>query len=481
MANHEPRSEDGTLSQTQDVVAPTTRTPIPKFQLSILVLIQFAEPMTWMVISPFVVQFVRETGITGGDETKTGFYVGILESSYSLAQALTVYQFGRLSDIYGRRPLLLLAPLGLGVATLGLGLSSSFWTLYAFRIVQGGFTANLNVAKAVMNEISDHSNVADIFSSLQLMWSIGSTIGPVVGGVLANAAIKWPDTLGKIALLRTHPYLLPCLVSSSVCFTAFAFGFVGLRETLPSAIERAKNKAKNRHPRETDPLLSADENVTFATITPPPLRELLTRDVRVALLNHALFFFCQMAYLTLIPLMYSTPIALGGLGLQPQEIGIIMGLCGMSNALVQVAFGGRFIRYFGARRVFSLGFCALMLLYCVFPLLSVFTRRAGRVDTMVRMLIVCQLCLISVLYFTFAATMLFIMNSAPNRASVGSVTGLSQMVATISGGFAPSITSSLFALSMKHGGYVGYLVLVGIAGVAVRCTFMLPRRLQAEA
>ncbi|KAF7346823.1 MFS domain-containing protein [Mycena sanguinolenta] len=426
-----PRSEDATA---QDVISPATRTPIPKFQLFILILIQFAEPMTGLVIYPFVVQFVRDTGITGGDETKTGFYAGMLESSFFLAEALTVYQFGRLSDIYGRRPVLLLGPLGLGLATLGFGLSSSFWTLLGNCVSHSCYIYHRLQSADLFKEdltgilISDPSNVADVFSFLQLI--------PFVGGVLANAATKWPDTLGKIALLRAHPYLLPCLVSSSVAFASFAFGFVGLRETLPSAIERAKNKRKNYHSTETDPLLSP-ENAPPAPITPQPLRELLTHDVRIALLNHSLLCFCDMAFGALIPLMYSTPIALGGLGLKPRDVGLIMGLCGMSNALIQVFIGGRVIRYFGARCVFSAGFCALMFAYCGFPVLSVFARRAGRIDTAVKVVLVCQLCLITVLYFAYAATMLFIMNSAPSRASVGSVTGLSQMVGTISRGFAP--------------------------------------------
>jgi hypothetical protein len=56
------------------------RTPLPKLQVFIVFLIQFAEPVTATVIYPFVNQFVRETGITGGDEAKTGYYAGIVVS-----------------------------------------------------------------------------------------------------------------------------------------------------------------------------------------------------------------------------------------------------------------------------------------------------------------------------------------------------------------------------------------------------------------
>ena len=53
-------------------------TPLPKFQIFIVLLIQFAEPIAGLVIYPFINQFVRETGITDGDELKTGYYAGII-------------------------------------------------------------------------------------------------------------------------------------------------------------------------------------------------------------------------------------------------------------------------------------------------------------------------------------------------------------------------------------------------------------------
>lgn len=54
------------------------RTPLPKFQLFIVFLIQFSEPVTSTVIYPFVNQFVRDTGVIEGDERKTGYYAGMI-------------------------------------------------------------------------------------------------------------------------------------------------------------------------------------------------------------------------------------------------------------------------------------------------------------------------------------------------------------------------------------------------------------------
>jgi hypothetical protein len=59
-------------------------TPLPRLQLFISCLIQFAEPIAGLVIYPFINQFVRETGVTEGDETKTGYYAGVIEDILSV-------------------------------------------------------------------------------------------------------------------------------------------------------------------------------------------------------------------------------------------------------------------------------------------------------------------------------------------------------------------------------------------------------------
>ncbi len=57
------------------------QTPLPRWQLLTVFLVQLAEPITATVIFPFAPEFIRRTGITGGDETKTGYYAGFVVSS----------------------------------------------------------------------------------------------------------------------------------------------------------------------------------------------------------------------------------------------------------------------------------------------------------------------------------------------------------------------------------------------------------------
>ena len=76
---------------------PAAETPLPKLQLFILLYIQLAEPITSTVIYPFVNQLVRKTGVTGGDEDKTGYFAGLIVSSLPTTLVMV-------ADVRGRNP-----------------------------------------------------------------------------------------------------------------------------------------------------------------------------------------------------------------------------------------------------------------------------------------------------------------------------------------------------------------------------------------
>ena len=54
------------------------RTPLPRMSLFIIFLFPLAEEITATVIYPFINKFVRDTGVTGGDERKTGYFAGVI-------------------------------------------------------------------------------------------------------------------------------------------------------------------------------------------------------------------------------------------------------------------------------------------------------------------------------------------------------------------------------------------------------------------
>ncbi|KAJ7082879.1 major facilitator superfamily domain-containing protein [Mycena belliarum] len=479
-------SDNTQIQQEHDAEAPAVpkkRTPLPRFQVFILLFIQFSEPVTALVIYPFIMQLVRDTGVTGGEESRTGYFAGIIESVFFLAECLTVVSFGRASDRYGRRPVLLLGPLGLALAMLGFGLSKRFWPLVVFRCMQGAFNGNIGVSKSVMAEISDSTNIAEIYAMIPFMWTIGVTLGPLIGGTLANPASRYPDSLGKIHLFREFPYLLPCATVGALAFGAFVFGFLGLKETLPSALARQK---KAQQGTEAEPLLSESSASSQTEASPediPPLRALFVRPVLIALLNHAFLCFCQMSYDVLIPLVYATPIEMGGLGLSPLYIGRIMGLCGFLNVFMQVFVAAKAIRRFGPRNIFTTTFCCLTASFLAYPLLNLFARRAGKVDATVIAVIIFQMSASFVIFPTYACTQIFLVDSAPTQNSLGGVNGLAQMVSAILRSAAPSFAASLFATSVSHqllGGNLVFFLLACVTLCAVRASLLLPKLLKSE-
>ncbi|KAF8726562.1 Major Facilitator Superfamily, partial [Rhizoctonia solani] len=82
------------------------RTPLPVKQVIVLCLMRFAEPISFSVIFPFVNQMIEELGVTS-DPKELGYFSGLVEGVFALAQFCTVWFWGSLSDKIGRRPVLI--------------------------------------------------------------------------------------------------------------------------------------------------------------------------------------------------------------------------------------------------------------------------------------------------------------------------------------------------------------------------------------
>ncbi|KAF9480013.1 major facilitator superfamily multidrug-resistance, DHA1 sub-family [Pholiota conissans] len=480
-------------------------TPLPMMQLLSVFMIQFAEPVTALCVYPFVNQFVRETGITKGDEKKTGYYAGIIESAFFLSESLTVVQWGYLSDRYGRRPILLIAPLGLGFAMLIFGMSTTYWPLVVARCFQGAFNGNVGVSKSVIAELTDSTNRADAFAFIPLMWSVGQTTGPLIGGLLSNPAKRWPDTLGRISYLRSHPYFLPCAVAGIISFITFSFAYLVLKETLPSLVAEEKRKAFRENPsddllkiivNEETPLLvgssqavsrvptlsssnSSSEVSSISSVQPnkPRIQDVFIRPVLMTILCLGLLAFMDMCNFALLPLMWSTPIPLGGLGLDPFRIGVALGLFGLINALIQVRIMGPLIRRYGTRRVYRVSSAALFLSFSMYPIMKYFAQRAGRVDAIVVTCIVAQLCCQMSMYFAYGTIQILVVESVPEGGPIGTANGLAQMVSSGARTIAPTFASSLFSVSLQKNlanGNMVYFILMGLTLINIRCTALLP-------
>jgi hypothetical protein len=103
-------------------------------------------------------------------------------------------------------------------------------------------------------------------------------------------------------------------------------------------------------------------------------------EVQVILINFGFFGFCDIGAQALTPLMWSTTIEHGGLGLSPYMIGMVMGSYGVVNAFLQLMFLGKIMRRFGPRGVYIVCFSSLFVSFMSFPISSLFARRANGMD-----------------------------------------------------------------------------------------------------
>jgi len=125
------------------------------------------------------------------------------------------------------------------------------------------------------------------------------------------------------------------------------------------------------------------------------------RPLLLIFLNYTFLSFVQMANAVLVPLMYSTPVEYGGLGLRPFAIGTVLGTFGIINTIFQAKFLGKMIRRFGSLRLYRIGILSPCIAYAMYPVMKYAAERAGGVDRYVILCIVIHLGSRSLLMMAF--------------------------------------------------------------------------------
>ncbi|KAI8893003.1 major facilitator superfamily domain-containing protein [Globomyces pollinis-pini] len=214
-----------TVANSASNCAPT---PLPCKTMLVLCITILSEPISLSILFPFLYFMVKDFDFC--PESDIGYYVGFIASAFSFAQLLTSMAWGTLSDRIGRRPVLLIGLVGNSLTMLAFGLSKSLSTAILSRFVCGLLNGNIGVAKSIVSEITDKSNRAHAFSLISLNIGIGMFLGPLLGGILANPADRYPFFQNSWLFVQ-YPYFLPCLVSSFISTLGFIGGYYFLPET----------------------------------------------------------------------------------------------------------------------------------------------------------------------------------------------------------------------------------------------------------
>lgn len=166
------------------------------------------------MIMPVLPDILRQ--LTRVDAAHAAVYGGWLFFSYAAMQFFFAPIIGGLSDAFGRRPVLLLAVLGLGIDNALTAFAPSILWLFAGRVVAGIFGASYTTANAFVADITSPDERGKAFGILGAAFGVGFVVGPAIGGLLGGFGPR-----------------VPFFVAAALSLANFLYGLVFLPETLP--------------------------------------------------------------------------------------------------------------------------------------------------------------------------------------------------------------------------------------------------------
>src|SRR5271166_5399046 len=166
------------------------------------------------IIAPVLPDLIRR--FEGGDFARASDITGNFALAWNLMQFLFLPVLGAWSDRFGRRPVILISCLGLGLDYIFMALAPSLRWLFAGRLISGITASNVSTAFAYITDITAPADRAKKFGMLGAAFGVGFVVGPAVGGLLGQYNLRAPFWAAAVLSLAN-----------------FLYGFFVLPESLP--------------------------------------------------------------------------------------------------------------------------------------------------------------------------------------------------------------------------------------------------------
>jgi DHA1 family tetracycline resistance protein-like MFS transporter len=203
-------SEEATLPAVDDAPSPASgRRAAFAFVLVTVMLDVLAMAIILPVLPRLILQF------RGGDTADAAALTGLFGAVWWLMQLLWSQFIGVLSDRFGRRPVILLSNLGLGLDYVMMALAPGVALLFVGRVISGITAATFSTAGAYIADAVEPKRRAGAFGMMSAAFGIGFIAGPALGGVLGDISPRLPF------------WCAACLSLANACY-----GFFVLPESL---------------------------------------------------------------------------------------------------------------------------------------------------------------------------------------------------------------------------------------------------------
>ncbi|QIW95684.1 hypothetical protein AMS68_001202 [Peltaster fructicola] len=459
----------------------------PTVQLLLLALVRLAEPIALTSIFPYAWKLVL--AFEFGDQSNASLYAGILISAFALAESLTGMFWGDLSDRIGRKPVLIIGCAGTMASLIVVGLSTNFWVALAGRFLGGALNGNIGVIQTMVGElVQDPKHEPKAYAIMPFVWSVGTIIGPCIGGYFAQPAKNFPEYFDKNSIFGHFPYLLPNLICAGLMLASIIAGWVLLQETLPEKTGQAQDiEWQNNESRtENNPLVAAveaeyDSYGTFdandvshgharsysdVSMTTEKTRKQMPSifTPRVIMLTIALgiFTYHSMTYDHLLPIFLQDRRGLvqaagagsplreflqsmdGGLGLTTQQTGVIMSVNGLIALFIQAVIFPALASWLGIWKLLVVVTIGHPIAYLVVPFLAILT--PGWLFTGIYACLSLRSLLSIVAY---PLLLILLKEASPSPRSLGKINGLAASVGAGCRTLASPISGFLYGVGMN--------------------------------
>ncbi|MEK6655317.1 MAG: MFS transporter [Thermodesulfobacteriota bacterium] len=211
------------IDSPQDPSAPERGQPWQK-TLYIMFAAQLLSIIGFAFVLPFLPFYIRELGVT--DERLVPVWAGVQAASASLVMAFFSPLWGWLADRYGRKIMVERAMFGGAVITFAMGLVGNVWQLLFLRLLSGATTGTISASIAMISTIVPKQKLGYSLGLMQVAVFLGMTLGPWIGGLLADAV----------------GYRLTFMIGGGILLVGGALVLVGARERFIRPSEEALGK-----------------------------------------------------------------------------------------------------------------------------------------------------------------------------------------------------------------------------------------------